>query len=134
MKEELKKNPDLLKRKWSWDLQLIPEDVTINFAQDLLMFEPSGKGNEKPTFAVDGKIANLKTIGNEAQYRRFQLISEKSGLFVPCVCFGIEEGSIDELSEGGYVRTLGNISVNRWNGNISPQMNVKKIFQKDTSE
>ena len=134
MKEELKKNPDLLKRKWSWDLQLIPEDVTINFAQDLLMFEPSGKGNEKPTFAVDGKIANLKAIGNEAQYRRFQLISEKSDSFVSCVCFGIEEGSIDELSEGGYVRTLGNISVNRWNGNISPQMNVKKIFQKDTSE
>ena len=134
MKSELSRNPELLKRQWSWDLKLIPEDVTINFAKDLMLFEPSGKCNEKPTFAVDGKIVNLKAMGNEGQYRRFQLVSEKSNSFVSCVCFGIEEGSVDELCEGGYVRALGDISINRWNGNVSPQMNVKKIFQKDTLE
>lgn len=134
MKDELSRNPELLKRQWSWDIKLIPEDVTINFAQDLLLFEPSGKCNEKPTVAVDGKIVNLKAMGSEGQYRRFQLVSEKSNSFVSCVCFGIEEGSVDELRESGYVRAIGNISVNRWNGNVSPQMNVKKIFHNDTLE
>lgn len=131
MKEELTKNPDLLKRKWDWDLELIPEDVTTSFAQDLLMFEPSGKCNEKPVFAVDGKVANLKTMGNEAKYRRFHLLSEKSDSFVSCVCFGIEQGSIDEIVENAHVKAIGNISLNRWNGNVSAQMNVKKIFQID---
>lgn len=132
MKDELTKNPDLLKRKWNWDLELAPEDVTTSFAQDLLLFEPTGKCNEKPVFAVDGKVANLKAMGNEAQYRRFQFVSEKSDSFVSCVCFGIEQGSVDELAEGEHVRAIGNITLNRWNGNTSAQMNVKKIFKKDT--
>lgn len=134
MKNEISKNPDLLTRKWDWDLELSPEDVTMNFAQDLLLFEPSGKCNEKPIFAVDGKVANLKPMGSEAQYRRFQLLSEKSDSFVSCVCFGIEQGSIDELCEGEHVRAIGNISVNRWHGNASAQMNVRKIFTKNTIE
>lgn len=132
MKDELTKNPDLLKRKWNWDLELAPEDVTTSFAQDLLLFEPTGKCNEKPVFAVDGKVANLKAMGNEAQYRRFQFVSEKSDSFVSCVCFGMEQGSVDELAEGEHVRAIGNITLNRWNGNTSAQMNVKKIFKKDT--
>lgn len=132
MRNELSKNSDLLTRKWNWDLELAPEDVTISLAQDLLMLEPSGKCNEKPVFAVDGKVANLKTMGNEAQYRRFQLTSEKSDSFVSCVCFGIEQGSIDEIVEGRHVKAIGDISLNRWNGNVLAQMNVKKIFQKDT--
>ena len=48
------------------------------------------------------------------------------------MCFGIEQGSIDEIVEGRHVKAIGDISLNRWNGNVLAQMNVKKIFQKDT--
>lgn len=131
MSEELSKNPELLTRKWNWDLSLAPEDITIDFADRLSLFEPCGRGNERPKFSVKGIISNLKSMGNEGQYRRFQLMSENSTSFVPCVCFGIEQGSVDELSEGARVRAIGSIALNRWNGNVSTQMNVNKIFSLD---
>lgn len=131
MSEELSKNPELLTRKWNWDLSLAPEDITIDFADSLSLFEPCGRGNERPKFSVEGIISNLKSMGNEGQYRRFQLMSENSTSFVPCVCFGIEQGSVDELSEGARVRAIGSIALNRWNGNVSTQMNVNKIFSLD---
>ena len=131
MSEELSKNPELLTRKWNWDLSLAPEDITIDFADSLSLFEPCGRGNERPKFSVKGIISNLKSMGNEGQYRRFQLMSENSTSFVPCVCFGIEQGSVDELSEGARVRAIGSIALNRWNGNVSTQMNVNKIFSLD---
>ena len=131
MSEELSKNPELLTRKWNWDLSLAPEDITIDFADRLSLFEPCGRGNERPKFSVKGIISNLKSMGNEGQYRRFQLMSETSTSFVPCVCFGIEQGSVDELSEGARVRAIGSIALNRWNGNVSTQMNVNKIFSLD---
>ena len=131
MSEELSKNPELLTRKWNWDLSLAPEDITIDFADRLSLFEPCGRGNERPKFSVKGIISNLKSMGTEGQYRRFQLMSENSTSFVPCVCFGIEQGSVDELSEGARVRAIGSIALNRWNGNVSTQMNVNKIFSLD---
>lgn len=131
MSEELSKNPELLTRKWNWDLSLAPEDITIDFADSLSLFEPCGRGNERPKFSVEGIISNLKSMGNEGQYRRFQLMSENSTSFVSCVCFGIEQGSVDELSEGARVSAIGSIALNRWNGNVSTQMNVNKIFSLD---
>ena len=131
MSEELSKDPELLTRKWNWDLKLMPEDITMDFADNLSMFEPCGKSNERPIFAVDGIIRNLKSMGNEGQYRRFQLMSESTSSFVSCVCFGIEQGSVDELLEGARVSAIGSIALNRWNGNVSTQMNVSKIFSID---
>ncbi len=128
MRGLLNEKPDLLERTWSWDIEALPGDLTADLATGLRLFEPCGKGNELPVFAVNGYVSKLSSMGKEGQYRRFSLTDEMRTDSVQCVSFGLEDGRIHELKEGVKVKAIGSLNLNSWNGRVSAQFNVRKIF------
>ncbi len=128
MEELISEQPDLFTRTWTWDFEAAPEDLTVELAYELNLFEPCGKGNETPVFAVNGFINRLTSMGREGQYRRFLLNDDNGRSSLQCVSFALEGGSMDELREGMKVKAIGSLNLNSWNGRVTAQFNVRKIF------
>lgn len=128
MKEILTTQPNLLERTWKWDIEAKPADLTAELADQLRLFEPCGKGNEPPVFAVNGYVNRLSSMGKEGQYRRFLLTDEDGIGSIQCVSFDLEDGKMDELEEGANVKAIGSLNLNSWNGRVSAQFNVRKIL------
>ncbi|MDR0357378.1 MAG: DHH family phosphoesterase, partial [Clostridiales Family XIII bacterium] len=120
MAELLDAFPDLLDGKARIDAEVSAQELTLELAERLRMFEPTGMGNPRPLLRLSNvPVKNVKRMGAGGRHMRFTADG------VPCVLFGAAEEYAEIIAEGEELSLTGVLDVNSWNGRESAQFIVR---------
>jgi single-stranded-DNA-specific exonuclease len=100
--------------------------LTLDLAAELGRLAPFGLGNPGVTLLVDGcELADLSTVG-EGKHLRFRVRQHgrDSG---SAIAFGLG-AQLDRFRREGRYDVAVRLQENRWNGVVSPQLVVRRIF------
>ena len=115
---------DLIPKMWI-DVPMPVSYANIRLVNQLKLFEPFGKGNEKPVFADRNLyVKTASVIGKNKNVLRCQLETE-DGTYVPAVQFGIN--NIDDIPRAGMrISIIYYPDINTFNGIMSLQIIIKE--------
>lgn len=106
------------------DLELKPEEVSINMCEEIEKMEPFGVCNPTPTFAVRGFVQYAQKIGSEKQHLKLAIQNNHTVLHA----IGFDKGYLaDCLTEGEEVIIACEVSKNVWNNKVSVQLRIKDM-------
>ncbi|MCK5072874.1 MAG: single-stranded-DNA-specific exonuclease RecJ [Bacteriovoracaceae bacterium] len=119
-----------------YDLELMPDEIVPSLLKNLELMEPYGNQNQRPLFKMTGlKLASYKIL--KEKHVRWDLHHEKDkGLNFKGISFNyidswecIHPSEIYDIQnrENETLAILFNLTINRWNGNEYPQLQIKKI-------
>lgn len=116
---------DDLNRKLDIDVELKEKDINLELARQLELLEPFGFGNPKPTFMCrDFSIQRLRTVGRGNKHLKMSLKKRKG----PISAIGFNFGPYKEdLDLAPYVDMAFHLEVNRWQGCVQHQLNIKDL-------
>jgi single-stranded-DNA-specific exonuclease len=106
-------------------------DLTLDLCAELASLAPFGLGNPGITLLLAGcELAELSPVG-DGKHLRFRVREDgrDSGSAI-AFRFG---GQIDRLRRVGHYDVAFRLEANEWNGTVSPQLNVREIFDGDAS-
>ncbi len=86
MQEMLKEDPELLDVRVRSDMDLSPEDVSLDLVDSMSLLEPCGAGNERPVASITGRAMHMSRMGSEGQYLRARILIGE-GRELPAVAF-----------------------------------------------
>lgn len=120
-------NPTLFDKKYNFDMELEPGDVTPELVQALSVLEPCGEKNERPVALLRSvHMDHWNFLGSGTSYARFRI--DKNGRAVDCILFQ-DALEVHALWEKGLpVDVYGKITVNRWNGRERLQLEVRDVL------
>jgi single-stranded-DNA-specific exonuclease len=101
-------------------------DLTLDLCAELASLAPFGLGNPGITLLLAGcELAELSPVG-DGKHLRFRVREDgrDSGSAI-AFRFG---GQIDRLRRVGHYDVAFRLEANQWNGTVSPQLNVREIF------
>jgi single-stranded-DNA-specific exonuclease len=101
-------------------------DLTLDLCAELASLAPFGLGNPGITLLLAGcELAELSPVG-EGKHLRFRVREDgrDSGSAI-AFRFG---GQIDRLRRAGHYDVTFRLEANQWNGTVSPQLNVREVF------
>ena len=104
-------------------------DLTLDLCAELASLAPFGLGNPGITLLLAGcELAELSPVG-DGKHLRFRVREDgrDSGSAI-AFRFG---GQIDRLRRVGQYDVAFRLEANQWNGTVSPQLNVREIFDGD---
>lgn len=104
-------------------------DLTLDLCAELARLAPFGLGNPGITLLLAGcELAELSPVG-DGKHLRFRVREDgrDSGSAI-AFRFG---GQIDRLRRVGHYDVAFRLEANQWNGTVSPQLNVREIFDGD---
>ncbi len=104
-------------------------DLTLDLCAELASLAPFGLGNPGITLLLAGcELAELSPVG-DGKHLRFRVREDgrDSGSAI-AFRFG---GQIDRLRRVGHYDVAFRLEANQWNGTVSPQLNVREIFDGD---
>lgn len=106
------------------DLEL-NEDINLDLAKQLELLEPFGYKNPKPLFASKNLLLEeVRTVGKKDKHLKMRLRKKKCKID----SIGFNLGDIKQKLEMAPIVDLAfYLEVNRWNGYITPQLNIKDI-------
>jgi len=115
------------------DAQLQAEDINWPLFDELIKFEPFGKGNEAPIFlAEDFIISGLRIVGNGSKHLKLELKSNKlPGKIFKAIGFGLVKKDQAEFKVGDNVDLVFEIIKDEWNGRRDLQLRVEDIKKKE---
>jgi single-stranded-DNA-specific exonuclease len=103
--------------------------LTLDLCGELARLAPFGLGNPAVTLLAAGcELDALSTVG-EGKHLRFRVRREGTDAG-SAIAFGIG-GRLDSFSRGGRWDVAFRLEENRWNGTVSPQLVVRRIFDAD---
>ena len=115
--EIYRQNPYLFTKKIIPDVIFEDGELTPEFVEQLMLFEPFGKGNEKPMIGINVRSVMKRRIGNDGQYLKLR-VKDNSGVMIDCVKFS----DVDEADAligdmpGTPLSIIGAVEFNEWNG------------------
>jgi len=104
-------------------------DLTLDLCAELASLAPFGLGNPNVTLLLAGcELAELSPVG-DGKHLRFRVREDgrDSGSAI-AFRFG---GQIDRLRRVGHYDVAFKLEANQWNGTVSPQLNVRQVFDAD---
>jgi single-stranded-DNA-specific exonuclease len=104
-------------------------DLTLDLCAELASLAPFGLGNPGITLLLAGcELAELSPVG-DGKHLRFRVREDgrDSGSAI-AFRFGAQ---IDRLSRVGHYDVAFRLEANQWNGTVSPQLNVREVFDAD---
>ena len=104
-------------------------DLTLDLCAELASLAPFGLGNPNVTLLLAGcELAELSPVG-DGKHLRFRVREDgrDSGSAI-AFRFGAQ---IDRLSRVGHYDVAFRLEANQWNGTVSPQLNVREVFDAD---
>ncbi|MBQ6370039.1 MAG: single-stranded-DNA-specific exonuclease RecJ [Firmicutes bacterium] len=120
-------DPSILGITGKYDLQIEPEDVTLELARALEVMEPFGEANQQPDFLIENvRINVLQHMGAEDQHVKFAAL--RDGARIDCVLFQKAKDYEDKLYGPDPVSLIGSVEINEWNNNINAQFRVEEIL------
>ncbi|MBQ3281297.1 MAG: single-stranded-DNA-specific exonuclease RecJ [Eubacterium sp.] len=122
-----KEDPELFDGTPVPDIELDPEEVTVDFASQLELLEPCGRMNERPLVSVSGIPCNITRMGTDGKYIRFSL-RQTSCTFL-MFREAEEKGAIvySAAESGRAIRVVGNMFRHEWNGSTYVQIVVEDV-------
>lgn len=100
--------------------------LTLDLATELGRLAPFGLGNPGVTLLVDGcELADLSTVG-EGKHLRFR-VRQRGRDSGSAIAFGLG-AQLDRFRREGRYDVAVRLQENRWNGVVSPQLVVRRIF------
>jgi single-stranded-DNA-specific exonuclease len=100
--------------------------LTLDMAGELGRLAPFGLGNPSVTLLVDGcEIADLSTVG-EGKHLRFR-VRQRGRDSGQAIAFGLG-AQLDRFRREQRYDVAVRLQENRWNGTVSPQLVVRRIF------
>lgn len=102
------------------------DELTLDLCNELQRLAPFGLGNpEVVLLAASCELADLTPVGN-SKHLRMSVISERgrSG----AIAFGYGP-PLDRFRSGGRWDVAFRLSANRWNGTVTPQLVIKRLFE-----
>ncbi|MNZ56049.1 Single-stranded-DNA-specific exonuclease RecJ [compost metagenome] len=111
--------------KTTVDLICSVNEATIDTISELALLEPFGMGNPSPRLLFqDIELAEHRAIGKESKHLKLSLGSGRSKL--DGIGFGM--GMLAEgLQRGCKIDAVGELSVNEWNGQRRPQLQIHDL-------
>ncbi|HET7567836.1 MAG TPA: single-stranded-DNA-specific exonuclease RecJ [Gaiellaceae bacterium] len=98
----------------------------LDLCAELARLAPFGLGNPGVTLLAPGcELADLTTVG-EGKHLRFRVRSEGADAG-SAIAFGLG-GRLESYGRGGRYDVAFRLEENRWNGTVSPQLVVRRIF------
>ena len=122
-------NSDTAENVLSADAELLPEDVTLEQAEQVSQLEPYGPGNTMPLLVIrDLAVSDIVSVG-EGKHTKLTL--DCGGRPVTAMCF---RSTLEELDiyPGDHVDVAFNIDVNEYQNTKSVQMIVREISSSET--
>lgn len=109
----------------SIDSELESRDIDIKTISELKKLEPFGMNNPSPQFIYrTAKIKNIRQMGKDNSH--LKLLLEKDGFAFDTIGFNFGDyGNI--LSNEDEVNIVGNLDINDYMGNVSPQLIIREI-------
>ena len=105
-------------------------ELGLALCEELGRLAPFGLGNPGVTLLVDGcELDALSTVG-DGKHLRFR-VSQRGRDAGAAIAFGLG-GQLDRLRRPGRYDVAFRLQENRWNGTVSPQLVVRRVF--DASE
>ena len=100
--------------------------LTLDLAAELGRLAPFGLGNPGVTLLVDGcELADLSTVG-DGKHLRFR-VRQRGRDSGSAIAFGLGS-QLDRFRREGRYDVAVRLQENRWNGIVSPQLVVRRIF------
>ncbi len=110
---------------------IVPRDtpLTLELCNEIARLAPFGLGNPNVTLLAPGcEIGDLATVG-EGKHLRFRV--RRDGFDAgSAIAFGFGK-SLDSYRGSGSYDVAFRLQENRWNGTVSPQLVVRRIFGAD---
>ena len=104
-------------------------ELGLPLCEELSRLAPFGLGNPGVTLLVDGcELSGLGTVG-DGKHLRFR-VSQRGRDAGSAIAFGFG-GQLDRLRRVGRYDVAFRLQENRWNGTVSPQLVVRRIFDAD---
>src|SRR5829696_376374 len=111
------------------DALLHGRDLTLDLCAELASLAPFGLGNPGITLLLAGcELAELSPVG-DGKHLRFR-VREDGRDSGSAIAFRLG-GQIDRLRRVGHYDVAFRLEANQWNGTVSPQLNVREIFDGD---
>lgn len=105
------------------DLNLNPQDITLDFVEEISALEPFGASNPSPVFEMDGlTVEQKRTMGSDNSHLRLNL--SKDGYDFTAVWWGI--GDLP-LEKGDKIDIAFHPQKNEFNGNTTVQLIIDDI-------
>lgn len=112
------------------DLELTPDEITVDLVEEILRLEPFGASNPSPIFAVKNlKIKQKKLMGENKNHLRLTVQQGANEL----TCVRWQQGDIS-LVNGDPLDVAFHPQINEYNGNTSVQLVVDDIHSEYLKE
>ena len=116
---------DILAKKIKIDLQIEFDMLSLNLAERILLFEPTGIGNPAPVFLTkDVNVINARLVGGQGKH--LKLVLEKDGKLTEAIAFGFGD-FFNEISRKPPLDVVYNLEKNVWNKEENVQLKIKDI-------
>lgn len=111
--------------KTAVDLTCSINEATLDTISELSLLEPFGVGNPSPRLLFDGvELADRRMIGKESKHLKLTLGSGRR--LLDGIGFGMGELA-EGLQPGRKIQAVGELSVNVWNGQRKPQLQLHDL-------
>ncbi|MFX3634872.1 MAG: single-stranded-DNA-specific exonuclease RecJ [Candidatus Pristimantibacillus sp.] len=112
--------------KTTIDLVCTVEEANVDTISQLAQLEPFGAGNPSPRLLFQAtELAERRTMGKESKHLKLSLRSGHS--LLEAVGFGMGEMA-ERLHNGLPVDLVGELSINEWNGQRKPQLQIQDMY------
>jgi single-stranded-DNA-specific exonuclease len=102
------------------------QKLTLELCAELSRLAPFGLGNPGVTLLVDGcELVDVGTVG-DGKHLRFR-VRQRGRDSGSAIAFGLG-GQLDRFRRDGRYDVVFRLQENRWNGVVSPQLVVRRIF------
>ncbi len=115
----------------NFDSELSATSITVDLYQEIQKIGPFGSDNPQPKFYLRNvDIINAKIIGGDHISCSVTDSNARTGKFVRAVSFRAISSPIGEvlLRNPKNINLIVQISLNKWNGNISAELNIQDII------
>ncbi|MEP7293814.1 MAG: single-stranded-DNA-specific exonuclease RecJ, partial [Chloroflexota bacterium] len=103
------------------DMELKPNQISIELAQEMLRLEPTGHGNPNAVFVTRNlRVQDCRTVGRDENHLKLKL-GRRGDVSLDAIGFNLGDWArrIPPCVDLAY-----NLEINEWNGNRSVQMNL----------
>lgn len=125
--ELVEADPSIFDGSLKTEATIDSSEVTMELAESIDAMEPFGADNLRPLFTVENVfVRNVYQLGKEKQYRKL-LCEGSTGNRFECVIFDGRLVESTEINAGDSITVKGDVSVNRWNGRSTLQIEIKEM-------
>lgn len=123
----LENDEKLFDLEYEYDVEIRPDEATLELADALACLEPFGKENENPVVAIKGvRPEKWSFLKNDTKHARFAL-RDKNNRLVDCLLFNNALDAYERIEGKNRVDVYGTIEINTWKQSKKVQIIVSHI-------